>query len=108
MQTFEDLLIWKKSYAISVVLYKLFKDSKEYAIRDQIIRSAISIPSNIAEGYERNSKRDFARFLKIAKGSAAELRTQLYIVKDMNLIPDTAIMGIIEELKGISKMIQAF
>ena len=69
MEAFEQLEVWRRSCRLCVDLYKALDSCKVYGFRDQIARSALSIPSNIAEGYERNSCREFVRFLKIAKGS---------------------------------------
>lgn len=79
---YKNLDIWKKSVVLTIDVVKKIKDVKLplWGLRDQIVRSAISIPSNIAEGSERNSNKDFARFLSISKGSSAELRTQLIIL----------------------------
>ncbi|MFA7379133.1 MAG: four helix bundle protein [Bacteroidia bacterium] len=79
---YKNLDIWKKSVVLTIDVVKKIKDVKSplWGLRDQIVRSAISIPSNIAEGSERNSNKDFARFLSISKGSSAELRTQLIIL----------------------------
>ncbi|MDQ2069480.1 four helix bundle protein [Natronospira bacteriovora] len=76
---FEDLEVWKRSARLSAELYKALRELKDFAFRDQITRSALSISSNIAEGWERNSKREFSQYLKYALGSCGELRTQLYI-----------------------------
>jgi four helix bundle protein len=105
--SFEDLDVWKKSCRLSVRLYKLLKDCRDYGMKDQMLRSSISIPSNIAEGSERRSVPDFKRFINIAQGSAAELRTQLYISREINLIANNAAQELIEEVKSISKMLQA-
>jgi four helix bundle protein len=75
-QSFEELEVWKRACRLAVDTSLLLKDSKVFYIRDQMQRAALSVPSNIAEGSERDSKQDFIRFLRIAKGSAAELRTQ--------------------------------
>ena len=104
--SFENLEVWKRSCRIAVNLYRLLKECKDYGLRDQILRSAVSIASNIAEGQERNSAIEFRRFLNIAKGSAAELRTQIYIAKAIQLIPENECDKIIEELIEISKMLQ--
>ncbi len=72
-----------------------------------MLRSALSIPSNIAEGCERNSKAEFRRFINIAKGSAAELRTQMYIAIETGILKKEAIEKFVEELKVITKMLQA-
>ncbi len=105
--SFENLEVWKKSCRLAVRLYNLLKECRDYGLRDQILRSAVSIPSNIAEGNERNSIPEFNRFINIAKGSAAELRTRVYISKEFEIIPETESADIIEELKAITKMPQA-
>jgi len=61
----------------------VFSECKDFGFKDQICQAAVSIPSNVAEGYERNSPGDFTRFLNIAKGSAGELRTHLYIAREL-------------------------
>ena len=71
-QSFEDLEVWKRSCALAVFVYEALSEARDFGLRDQMQRAAVSIPSNIAEGYERTDK-DFIRFLVIAKGSAAEL-----------------------------------
>jgi four helix bundle protein len=71
-----------------------------------MMRAAISIPSNIAEGYERDSDPDFIRFLRIAKGSAAELRTQCYMANELELFPKERRQSLIQKCKEISAMLQ--
>ena len=88
-------------------VYDIFKNSKEYGLRDQMTRSALSIPSNIAEGAERNSPLEFIRFLHIAKGSAAELRTQLYIATEIGIIDKSLKKELKDELISISSMLQS-
>ena len=75
-QSFEELEVWKRGCQLAVAVYESLRETREFALRNQMQRAAVSIPSNIAEGCERGGK-DFARFLRIARGSAAELRTQL-------------------------------
>ncbi len=75
----EDLDVWKRSARLSVTLYQQTKELRDFGFRDQLTRSGLSIPSNIAEGFERDSDAEIARFLTIAKGSAGELRTQILI-----------------------------
>ena len=79
MGGFEDLDVWKRACRLSVEIYKTLIDLKDFGFKDQICRSGLSIPSNVAEGIERESTKDTVRFLKIAKGSCGELRTQIYI-----------------------------
>ena len=81
MDAIESLHVWRRACKLSVRLYLSLRNSKEYVFRDQITRAGLAIPSNIAEGFERNSKKEFIRFLRIAKGSSGELRTQLRIGK---------------------------
>ena len=106
MQAFEQLDVWKRSCRLSADLYSSFASCKNLNLKDQACRSALSIPSNIAEGYERNSSREFARSLKIAKGSCGELRTQLYIGIEAGFLDKTQAMKFIQETEEISKMLQ--
>ncbi len=76
--SFENLDVWKRSSRLSATLYQKTKGIKDFGFRDQLTRSGLSIPSNIAEGFERDSNAEMARFLTIAKGSAGEARTQIY------------------------------
>jgi four helix bundle protein len=76
---FENLQVWKRSVALSVQVYKHFKKCNDYSYTSQITRSSLSIPSNISEGYERETSKGKNRFYTIAKGSAGELRAQIII-----------------------------
>lgn len=87
---FEDLEVWKRSARLTSEIYKELAQLKDWGFRDQITRSALSIPSNIAEGFERLSAKDTVKFLGYAKGSCGELRTQIYIGIDIKYIsPDS-------------------
>src|SRR5688572_24987937 len=88
-RSFEDLEVWQKSCRLCEEVCQLLMTTPPpaWAFRDQMMRSALSIPSNIAEGSERDSPMDFGRFLRIAKGSSAELRTQLYLASRLEIIP---------------------
>lgn len=83
---FEDLEVWKESMQLTVSIYSEVKDLKDFSFRDQIQRAAVSIPSNIAEGFERQSNKEFVRFLYISKGSSGELRTHLYLAVALGYI----------------------
>jgi four helix bundle protein len=105
---FEELLVWKKSMQLNKDLLPIIQKcfSKYHPLADQIIKSAISIPSNIAEGCERGSDADFARFLYISRGSCAELRTQLELAKSyLNGEYYKQYDNFIDDAKEISKMI---
>ena len=103
-RSFEELEVWKRSCLLAVSIYETLRDCRDFGIRDQMQRAAISIPSNIAEGCERGGK-DFARFLRIAQGSAAELRTQVYISKRIGIIDEQQVIVLVNELKTIAKML---
>ena len=108
--TFEDLDVWKRGCQLAVDVCVAVHDSRDYALRDQMQRSAISIPSNIAEGAERDSEGDFVRFLRISKGSCGELRTQLYISErirqKLGIAPIEGSRAMIQETREISAMLQ--
>lgn len=106
MQTFEDLEVWKRGCEPAVFVYKSLSQSKDFGLKDQMQRAAVSIPSNIAEGYER-SNREFIRFLGIAKGSAAELSTQALIARRVGAISDEESKQIREETASLRRMLQA-
>ena len=84
---FEDLDVWKRSAGLSADIYKELKNLQDYAFKDQITRSALSIPSNIAEDMERCSNKEKVQFLSYAKASCAELRTQSYIGIKIGYVP---------------------
>lgn len=102
----ESLDVWKRSRSLTVNIYKVFASCKDYGFKDQITRAAVSIPANIAEGFERNSRKEFMNFLRFARGSCAELRTQLYISEDISLIDSETAKTLQREALEISKMLQ--
>ena len=106
LHQFEELEVWKRSSRLAVSILELVNGIKLYALRDQMARCCISVPSNIAEGAERDSDREFRRFLAIAKGSAGELRTQLYIGVRAGIFPPEVANPLIQEAKEISSMIE--
>jgi four helix bundle protein len=89
VKNFEDLEIWKDARALTRGIYQLTKDSKfakDFALRDQIRRAAVSIMSNIAEGFERGGNQEFIQFLYVAKASCGEVRAQLYVALDQSYV----------------------
>lgn len=86
VQQFEDLLCWKKSRMLTSEVYKALKDCSDRGFKDQIQRASVSVMSNIAEGFERGTKQEFLNYLYIAKGSAGEVRAQLYAACDIGYI----------------------
>jgi four helix bundle protein len=83
---FHDLEVWRDAKALAVATYRLTTNLKDFGLRDQIRRAAVSVPSNIAEGDERDTDKDGVRFFYIAKGSLAELRTQIEIAVEVGLL----------------------
>ncbi|MEP2776423.1 MAG: four helix bundle protein [Luteolibacter sp.] len=98
--------VWKRSSRLAVSILELIEPTKLYALRDQMARSCVSVPSNIAEGAERDSNKEFRRFLAIAKGSAAELRTQLYIGLRAGVYDAEKATPLIHEAKEIGAMLE--
>ena len=106
-QRFEDLEVWQRGKNLSIEMYRTFKGCRDFGFRDQVTRAALSIPSNIAEGYERGSNREFIRFLLIAKGSCGELRTQVLIAGEVELVSKEKAGILVEEATQISYMLSS-
>lgn len=106
-RSFENLEVWRRSRLLVREVYRCTDGFKDWSLRDQMRRAAVSIVSNIAEGAERNANAEFQHFIGIAKGSAAELRTQLYLVVDLGLVVDTEAARMIEETKQLAAMLEA-
>lgn len=83
---FEDILAWQKARDLAKSCYSLSQDVRDYSFRDQFQRASVSIMNNIAEGYERQSTKDFQKFLFIARGSCGEVRSMLYLGSDLGYI----------------------
>jgi four helix bundle protein len=104
-QSFEELEVWQRGCRLAVDVFKTFSTCRNFTMQDQVQRAALSVPSNVAEGYERNSNKEFVRFLNIAKGSCGELRTQLYISRKLDFLKKTDFDHLIGESKEISAML---
>jgi four helix bundle protein len=104
---FEDLDVWKRSARLSVKIYKATTGLKDWGYRDQLTRAALSISSNIAEGFERDSMLDCVRFLGFAKGSCGEVRSQLYIGKEIGYLSAEFSDAQIKECQELSRMLAA-
>ena len=105
MDTFEDLEVWKRGVKLASTVYLSLGPCKDYSLKDQLTRAAVSISSNIAEGYERNSNKQFAYHLQVAKGSCGELRSQLYICAEIGIINIETRNELQQEAIEISKML---
>ena len=112
IKSHKDLLIWKKGIKIVILVYQLVKSfPKEelYALTSQLKRASVSIPSNIAEGFGRNTDKSFSHFLAISRGSLYEVETQLLIAEELGFISDDKLFAeILGEIEQQSKMINSF
>ncbi len=105
--SFRELTVWQKPLEIAGAIYRLTRQlpsNEQFGLISQIQRSAVSIPSNIAEGQQRNSRKEYRQFLGIARGSAAELETQLLLASEIYAI-DAGL--ILDELHQVQKMLHA-
>lgn len=108
---FEDLEIWKKARELANRIYKATNNSsfsKDYDLKNQIRDAAVSVMSNIAEGYERGGNQEFIQFLSISKGSSGEVRSQLYVAMDQQYIERKECEALIDEYRKLSIMINNF
>lgn len=111
MKTFRDLLIWQKSMGLVTNTYTLsskFPIEEQFGLISQIRRCSISIPSNIAEGFGRESSKDFYRFLKISIGSLFEFQTQIEIAYNLNYISENEFIMIYEDSRECERMMSSF
>ena len=102
----EKLDVWKRASRLSVEIYRYFKESRDFSFKDQITRSSLSIGSNIAEGMEKESIKENIRFLEIAKGSVAELITQIYIGIEIDYIERNVGFKWVKEANELLKMLK--
>ena len=108
IKNFQDLRIWQKGIEVVKDIYiltKKFPKEELYGLTSQMRRSAVSVPSNIAEGFRRYHNKEYKQFLYITMGSCAELETQIVISYELNYLNDTDKIEIIEKLKYICRMI---
>ncbi len=83
---FEDITSWQKAKELTIIVYKIFRESTDYGFRDQMQRASVSIMNNIAEGFERQSNVEFRRFLFIAKGSCGEVRSMIDLASELGYV----------------------
>jgi len=108
VKQFEDLICWQKARELTKEVYRAFKNCSDSGLKDQIQRASVSILSNIAEGFERGTRQEFLNYLFIAKGSAGEVRAQLYVSLDigyLNIETFKYLNGLVEEC---SRLISSF
>jgi four helix bundle protein len=111
IEQFEDMAVWEESPAFADTIYGVTGEgsfAQDFALRDQIRKAAVSIPSNIAEGFERDRRGEFVQFLRYAKGSAGEVRSQLYHARDRGYIDEDTFEELRAEVVSLSRQIQGF
>ncbi len=110
MKTYRDLMVWQKSMILVTEIYqatKLFPSEELYGLTSQIRRCAVSLPSNLAEGYGRNSTQDYIRFLRIACGTLYELQTQLEISTNLHYLNKPIFEELYEKTREIERMLNS-
>ena len=111
MRDFKKLLIWQKGMEIVKMVYELaaqLPDNEKFGLRSQITRAAVSVPSNIAEGSSKKSKKEYERFLEIALGSVFELETQVLVADQMSLGEKQLRMSLLAKIDEEQKMLMSF
>ena len=108
IEKFEDIVAWQKGKNLAVIVYLSFKQCRDFAFKDQIQRAVISISNNIAEGFERQSNKELSKFLYIAKGSCAEVRSMLYVALELKYISRLEFNNLYELSREISRIISGF
>ena len=110
IKTFRDLIVWQKSISFVTEIYKMtnvFPKEEQFSLTSQLRRAAISIPSNIAEGFGRHTRKEYIRFLQIAIGSTFELQTQIEIAKNLNFISQENFSRVFELSREIERMLSS-
>ena len=109
IERFEDLIAWQKARCLASTVYREARQrpfSRDFSLRDQICSAAVSVPSNIAEGFERNRLPEFLQFLRYAKASCAEVRTQLYVAFDIGYIDEARLSSFLEQTEEVGRVIK--
>lgn len=104
--SYKDLRVWQLSFKLGVDIYKSLNESKHFSLKDQIQRSAISVPSNIAEGFERTSNKEYIYFLKVSRGSCAEMQTQIMFAQEVGVLSDAESEKYLEQSQIVIAMLQ--
>jgi four helix bundle protein len=108
IRRFEDLMAWQKARYLASTIYRTTRQrpfARDFVLRDQICKAAVSVPSNIAEGFERGRLSEFHQFLSIAKGSCAEVRSQLYIACDIEYIDGQQLAVLLAQAEEVGRIV---
>lgn len=104
---FEEMNVWQKGQELNLLSYKHFSGNRDYNFINQYLRACLSITNNIAEGFERKSNKEFKQFLYVSKGSAGEVRSMLYLAKELNYLKENDFDHLFELSISISKMLSS-
>lgn len=108
IETFEDLRVWQQGIELVKQIYLMTKEgdiSRDFGLRDQLRRAAVSVPTNVAEGFERHSRKEYVNFLNIAKGSAGEIRSLLRVALEVGYLDKNTYLRLYDMTKGLSRML---
>ncbi|MDO8574392.1 MAG: four helix bundle protein [bacterium] len=108
INSFEEIIAWQKAEELTVIIYKIFSQHRDFGFRDQIQRASVSIMNNIAEGFERSGDKELRKFLYIAKGSCGEVRSMIYLARKLDYISDKEFASINAITILIAKLLSAF
>ena len=108
IERFEDIEAWKEARTLLKVIYNAFSYIKDYSFRDQIQRAALSIMSNIAEGFDRGSNKEFIQFLIIARGSVSEVKSLCYAASDLGYLDKEVFNNIFEKCVKLTNLLNGF
>ena len=105
IKRFEEIIAWQKAKELSVGIYRAFESNIDFGFKNQIQRASVSIMNNIAEGFERQTNREFKQYLYIAKGSCAEVRSMLYLAEELRYLEKPAHIKLSDETVEITKIL---
>lgn len=108
IRTFEDIIAWQKAKELTIDIRREFDDIRDFAFRDQIFRASLSITNNIAEGFGRNTDKEFKHFLHVARGSAAEVKSMILLAPELEYISESSSIYLSNKADEISKILSGF
>jgi four helix bundle protein len=111
VESYKELLAYQKSYKLALMIYDIttkFPESEKYGLVSQLRRAAVSVPSNISEGYRRGSRKEYTQFLKMSLGSNAELETQLSLAKDLGYIDADSFKKVYDMNEEVGRLLSSY
>ena len=108
IERFEDIIAWQKAEELTLLVYRLFKDNRDFRFRDQIQSAAVSVMNNIAEGFERQNNKELIRFLYISRGSSGEVRSMSYLALKLKYISEENFQDLYNRTTEISRILHGF